>query len=525
MKKIFLFLAGTVYCAAASAQAPQGINYQAALRNSSGAIMASAPASVRFTIHNLSASGPTVYQETHTTTTTAQGMLNLQIGDGAATSGTLAGVNWANGAKFLEVEVNAGSGFVSLGSQQLLSVPYALNAGNVPFTVAGSHIYNTNTGNVGINTNTPAAKLHVKGGSEMFRNEFTGSGWQSFYNKTIYLGYIGNWTDTSDLDFGTSGSGKHVHIVTSATPKMTIASSGEVGIGTQKPSNSSKLHVSGVGSSSTVAPHYNNGIMATSDPSVGGVSSGVYAEGNWRGVFGRNKGKTSRVGAMGVYGLLDSATNYNSGYGVYGDVSSTGATSSNNYGVYGWARNASSGNYSIYGAYAGATASDYAGYFNGRIYAVSASSSIKAFTIDHPQDPANKYLVHSSIESNDMMNIYNGNITTDASGEATVALPGYFTALNKDFKYQLTCIGQFAQAIILEEIHENAFRIKTDKPNVKVSWQVAGVRQDAAANFYRIANEVEKPATEKGYYLVPEAYGFGPDRNASFRNAGTPGNQ
>lgn len=96
-------------------------------------------------------------------------------------------------------------------------------------------------------------------------------------------------------------------------------------------------------------------------------------------------------------------------------------------------------------------------------------------------------------------------------------LPSYFSALNKDFKYQLTCIGQFAQAIILEELHDNTFRIKTDKPNVKVSWQVAGVRQDAVANYYRIVDEVEKPAAERGYYLIPEAYGKGPEMNASYR--------
>ncbi|MBL7712763.1 MAG: hypothetical protein JNL13_09875 [Chitinophagaceae bacterium] len=86
-------------------------------------------------------------------------------------------------------------------------------------------------------------------------------------------------------------------------------------------------------------------------------------------------------------------------------------------------------------------------------------------------------------------------------------------------------MGQFAQAIVLEEVKDNQFRIKTDKPNVKVSWQVAGVRQDAAANYYRIADEVEKPAAEKGFYLVPEAYGKGPEMNASYRKTMQNGNQ
>ncbi|MBK7763124.1 MAG: hypothetical protein IPI46_07090 [Bacteroidetes bacterium] len=146
---------------------------------------------------------------------------------------------------------------------------------------------------------------------------------------------------------------------------------------------------------------------------------------------------------------------------------------------------------------------NYAGYFDGLLYATSASSGIKAFKIDHPTDPANKYLVHSSIESNDMMNIYNGNITTDANGDAIVSLPSYFEALNIDFKYQLTVIGTFAQAIISEEVHNNQFKIKTNQPNVKVSWQVSGVRNDAMAQAHRIVAEVDKVGKEKGKFLNP----------------------
>ncbi|HTN16513.1 MAG TPA: hypothetical protein VL092_02455 [Chitinophagaceae bacterium] len=530
MKKLLLSLgAALLFLQQSSAQAPGQISYQAAVRNGSGTPMASSSVEFRFTVRDVSLSGTTIFQETHTVTTTAQGIANLTIGSGTAVTGTFAGIDWASAAKFLEVEVNTGSGFVSIGNQQMVSVPYALHAataGNVPFTTSGTNIYNNNTGNVGINTITPAAKLHVKGGNEILRTEFNGLGWQSFYNKTNYLGYVGTWTDTADLDFGTSGTGKDVNIVTNASPKMTIANSGEVGISTQTPSTTTKLHVNGIGSSGGSAPVYNSSIMATCPRSGSTDNSGVYAEGNWRGVFGRNKGTTSRTTALGVYGLVDSATTYTSAaYGVYGEVSATGNPGSSNYGVYGAARNGASGNYSIYGASPGGGASDYAAYFNGKIYAVSASSTIKSFKIDHPQDPTNKYLYHSSIESNDMMNIYNGNVTTDASGEATVSLPAYFTALNKDFKYQLTCMGQFAQAIVLEEVKDNQFRIKTDKPNVKVSWQVAGVRQDAAANYYRIANEVDKPAEEKGFYLVPEAYGKGAEMNASYRKAAQNGNR
>ena len=124
-----------------------------------------------------------------------------------------------------------------------------------------------------------------------------------------------------------------------------------------------------------------------------------------------------------------------------------------------------------------------------------------SFRIDHPLDPDNKYLYHSFVESPDMMNIYNGNITTDTNGEAVVFLPEYFTALNKDFRYQLTVIGLFAQVIVLKEVAENQFVIKSDQPNIKVSWQVTGIRKDDYANFYRMKVEVEKDEGMKGKRL------------------------
>jgi len=164
---------------------------------------------------------------------------------------------------------------------------------------------------------------------------------------------------------------------------------------------------------------------------------------------------------------------------------------------------------------------NYAGFFDGNLFATTASSSIKAFKIDHPTDPANKYLYHSSVESNDMMDIYNGNITTDASGDAVVSLPSYFQALNIDYKYQLTVIGTFAQAIISEEVANNQFKIKTNQPGVKVSWQVTGVRNDAMAQAHRIQTEVEKTGREKGKYLNPLEAGMSFEDGIIERNVPT----
>jgi cytoskeletal protein CcmA (bactofilin family) len=144
------------------------------------------------------------------------------------------------------------------------------------------------------------------------------------------------------------------------------------------------------------------------------------------------------------------------------------------------------------------------------------TAGVKTFRIDHPLDPENKYLSHSSVESPDVMNIYNGNIITDGEGNATVVLPDYFEALNGDFRYQLTVIGNFAQAAVTSEIESNRFTIKTDRPDVKVSWQVTGIRRDASAKAFSTSVEEEKPAAERGLFLHPEHYGHPRERGIAF---------
>jgi hypothetical protein len=106
-----------------------------------------------------------------------------------------------------------------------------------------------------------------------------------------------------------------------------------------------------------------------------------------------------------------------------------------------------------------------------------------------------------------MMNIYTGNVTTDTQGLATVKLPAWFESLNTDFRYQLTVIGQFAQAIITRKIENHQFTIKTNAPNVEVSWQVTGVRRDAFAKAHPLVVEEEKDGRTKGFYIHPDLYG------------------
>jgi hypothetical protein len=249
--------------------------------------------------------------------------------------------------------------------------------------------------------------------------------------------------------------------------------------------------------------------QSNSFPGVGGVSSANPGVSGLSGSSNGVQGTSESASGYGVYGTNTAS----GGIGVYGYASgdgvvavSTGAGA----GVYGtsnggWALDG----YGTSGATGVLTGSDtgWAAWFNGDVEVDgNLSKAGGSFKIDHPLDPANKYLYHSFVESPDMKNIYDGNVTTNADGEAVVTLPPWFDALNRDFRYQLTAIGQFAQAMVSKEIANGRFSIKTDKPNVKVSWQVTGIRQDAWANAHRIPVEEPKSDKERGSYLHPELY-------------------
>lgn len=161
------------------------------------------------------------------------------------------------------------------------------------------------------------------------------------------------------------------------------------------------------------------------------------------------------------------------------------------------------------GNYAYIADPSYAGYFSGNVYVGGTlSKSAGSFKIDHPLDPANKYLYHSFVESPDMKNIYDGVARLDANGEAVIKLPAWFQALNKEFRYQLTSIGGPAPSLyVAEEVANNQFKIAGGVHNGKVSWQVTGIRHDAYANAHRIPVEENKPADLRGTFLNPQEHG------------------
>jgi hypothetical protein len=254
-----------------------------------------------------------------------------------------------------------------------------------------------------------------------------------------------------------------------------------------------------------------------------GSGTGVYGEGSSYGIFGNSTDGEGAIGlsvnSFGVFGKSDYSRGVlgysTSGTGVYGE------TNSGYYGIYGYSPagvgvGGESSGYGLLGKGHGdfgvgvyATSDNwYAGSFQGNVEVTGTlSKGGGSFKIDHPLDPSNKYLSHSFVESPDMMNIYNGNVTTDVNGTATIILPEWFEALNKDFRYQLTVVGQQAQAWVESKIQNNHFTLRTDKPDVEVSWQVTGIRKDAFAEKNRIPVEELKSEKDRGKYLHPELYG------------------
>jgi hypothetical protein len=149
------------------------------------------------------------------------------------------------------------------------------------------------------------------------------------------------------------------------------------------------------------------------------------------------------------------------------------------------------------------------------------AAGTKAFTIDHPQDPENKFLKHYSMESPEVLNTYRGNATLDANGEATVTLPSYFEAINRNVSYQLTPIGAAAPGLyIKEEVSNGRFVIAGGAPGMKVSWNIYAERNDAYMQQNPSSREVEpaKKPHQRGLYLMPKLFGQPAEKGIFYKN-------
>ena len=365
--------------------------------------------------------------------------------------------------------------------------------------IGDSTIYEDKYGLVGIGTDSPASKLTVNGMIQSL------SGGLKFPDGTVQTSSATGALLSIAHDTTLAGNGTSSSPLAIRVPLFLSASNTDVFTARQNGGCTGCSAITGfaegasigvTGAVTAFVPVPRTGVQGVSDTGIGVLGQsktdiGVRGEGSLIGVKGGGTG-------VGVSGLGGSRNNGFGGIGVIAQGGDGGGVG-NRGGV---------GIYALGGLGTGGAIDGLAGFFFGNVQVSGTlSKGAGAFKIDHPLDPENKYLSHSFVESPDMMNIYNGNATTDATGDAVVTLPAYFDVLNKDFRYQLTVIGTFAQAIVAEEVTANRFAIKTSAPNVKVSWQVTGIRHDAFANRNRIQVEENKADAERGYYLHPDAFG------------------
>jgi trimeric autotransporter adhesin len=477
---------------------------------------------------------------------------NYNTGSGYATlySNTTGGNNTASGYNALSGNTtgdnNTASGYSALGLNTTGSNNTALG---YQANVSASNF--SNAAAIGANAVVSASNALVLGG--------TGSNAVNVGIGTATPGFTLDVEGTGTINAATSynlggssfafGSNNNAFLATGAG-NFTMTGSWNLGIGAPNPyasggalsANSTGFFNTAVGSGALSSNTVGEGNTAVGALALAGAANGYYNTAvGYEAGYSANLRYSTAIGAganvsishavvlggtgddtvsVGIGTAAPAATLdvYDNGSGG-NTISATSAAVNN--AVYG-INNSTSGNANgasfwtsspagtaIVGVNTGTGGNDYAAYLQGNVYiSGNLAKSTGTFQIDHPLDPANKYLYHSFVESPDMMNIYNGVATLDARGSVWITLPEYFEALNQDFRYQLTSMGRPQPSLyVAKEISGNRFRISGGKPGGKVSWQVTGIRHDAYADAHRIQVEVEKPAQEQGRYLHPELFG------------------
>ena len=415
-------------------------------------------------------------------------------------------------------------GYPQTGTRNPQTQATAPQAANTPgriakFTtnkaVGDSNITEDDSGNIGIGTTLPTSRLTVNGLLEMLAG-----GGLKFPDGTLQTTA---GIATVSRDGSLKGEGTQASPLGIRVPLILNGQSFSSGILKATNTDISGTGIEGYGGSSGIGVVGQGGIgyqTGTSGTGVVGIG-GDSVEGN---------GLVAGAGVIAMGGRGDVVN----GYGLLafggGAVGGSGTDRTGGIGARvaggegkGTNRRGGTGLYAEGGFGFGGATRGFAGFFSGDVQVLGVLTKLGgSFKIDHPLDPENKYLSHSFVESPDMMNVYNGNITTDDNGLAVVELPAYFESLNRDFRYQLTVIGQFAQAIVAEKVKNNRFTVKTSSPGVEVSWQVTGIRQDAWANKNRIQVEELKSETERGFYLHPESFGKEKERSIELANQPEP---
>ncbi|MBD3367135.1 MAG: hypothetical protein GF405_03030 [Candidatus Eisenbacteria bacterium] len=427
------------------------------------------------------------------------GGLGVYVDDQLETNG----FRMATGASYGYVLTSDGSG---VGTWQAAA---AVPDGD--WTVAADDIYLTPSGRVGIGLSLPTAKLEVYndtneealevkyGGTtagravnmEMTSTPISGS-------DLLQLKVPVDAPDDCQLLEGQRGAA--VNFAVDADGFVSSAGGGAFSDALTVESDQAE-----VGKFTATDPHLGTRALSGVVSGSGFDGTGVYGYsvlGDGYGVGGSFEG-----GATGVVGLASPQARDETFHGVYGQAA---GGVGHNIGTAGIAYDGLV-NYGVYGVvYFSSSPTDYAGYFAGDVEITGTLTGGKAgMKIDHPQDPAGSYLEHAYVGSDELLNVYSGNVTLDANGEATVELPDWFEALNGDIRYQLTAIGAPGPSLyIARKVANGAFRIAGGEPASEVSWQVTGVRRDLYAEEVGFEAEQSKPSHESGKYMHPEVRGM-----------------
>lgn len=491
MKSILILSVFILYGVLSWAQAPEKMTYQAVIRNASNSLVSNATIGMQVSILQSSPTGVASYIETHTATSNANGLVTIEIGNGTPVAGSFSGIDWSNGPYYIKTETdpNGGTTYSITGTSQLLSVPYALFAKQAE-SVAVDQVDDADA-----DPTNEIQNLSINGQDLSISD-----------GNTVTLPDNGNTLDQA-YDQGGAGMGR---TITADAGEVEITNSTSNGIGLRVSTTNTGV---GVVATSTNASNGYSPIQATTNASstltaaiIGSTTGGAYGVSGqvestasaFAGTYGNNLRTT---GGTGVYGIgvngVVGETNYQAGFGVYGrNYDAIGNFTQNSVGTYGlgyvgiWGDQSDPNGYSVYA--------------NGDF----GAAGTKAFSIDHPLDPENKYLRHYSIESNEVLNMYRGTIGFDTNGEAVVTMPDYFDAVNTNFSYQLTPIGDYAQLYIKQKIADGQFIIAGGKPGMEVSWSVYAERNDPYLQAHPESKAVEplKEDWNKGKYLQPDLY-------------------
>ncbi|MBI1293769.1 hypothetical protein GC175_02275 [bacterium] len=490
------------------------ISYQARLANPTTGAPLNGTFTFVFRLYNVATEGTALWTETKDLTA-VNGLVTTLLGDVTALPATV-----FNGQN-LWLGIKVGADPEAAPRQRFAAVPYAMYSDNADRLDGQDSAFFRNANNINAGTLSEGRipdiitrDSEVKdivatidgAGSGLDADLLDGLESTAFVRTTGPTSISGNSAAAAMLSVTQNGSQNGVFATTASTDPGEAALHGRAGTaGPILNGVAGVFGTSATGRGVVASSTSNDALLAFSTNAVGVKGQSSTSDG----IEGLAAATSGAV--HGVYGISNSTNN---GAGVRGDGSYVGVWGEGTrWGVYGRATGASN-SYGVWGSETSGT-NTWAGYFAGKVRVTgdlsvfgSVSKGSGTFKIDHPLDPENKYLYHSFVESPDMMNVYNGNVTLGANGEAVVQLPDYFQALNRDFRYQLTPIGGPGPNLyIAQEVQGNTFRIAGGSPNLQVSWQVTGIRQDPYANANRVQVEVDKPAEERGTYLYPEAYG------------------